>query len=1351
MASIFSGLRKAGGDPYVPAGVQDVETATHVILPGVGAFGSSIQLLRKTPGLEAALKKRILEERPTLCVCIGLQLLATSSDETLGVEGLGLIPVHVSTLPSDVVVPQQGWNKVTLDRDCKLLQEGYAYYSNTYCLKSVPLGWRAAISQHGAPFVAALEKGAVVATQFHPELSGQYGSSLIKRWLATSDTRHLPEVAAQKAFHFRSSNLTRRIIPCLDVRDGRVVKGVKFQNLTDAGDPALQAKAYEEQGADELTMLDVSATPEGRNTAVTTVKAIRECISLPLTVGGGISSLADAQRLLDAGADKVSINTAAVKNPDLIRELSTHFGSQCIVLAIDAMRDGESWRVVVRSGKEKTERDAIEWGVEGVQRGAGEILLTSMDRDGTRAGYDIELLRKMAERVSVPVIASGGASSSDHMAAALREGYASATLAASIFHYGDYTVQKVKDELLDKKFSIRPMEPATILSGFPESTNKPLQCLVPSVDIMNGSCVQLVGGKPEELKIDAGDPLPIAKRFSICGEMAVVDLDAAMNRGSNREIIKKILPFAKCRVGGGIRTVESALDWLNAGAASVVIGTAASPEFLAQLPRDRVVVALDAVHGEVVVDGWKTKTGRGVEERIAELAPYASRFLVTFVEREGRMQGIDVKAVQDLVNSANRFNAQITVAGGVTTERDITILDSLGVEAQVGMALYSGRLSLGSGLAAPLRSDRPDQLFPTVVCDEHKKVLGLVYSSRESIKEAVDSQKGVYHSRTRGIWRKGETSGNHQELLEIILDCDRDSLCFVVKQLGKGEFCHRSGFRSCFGLDSGLAKLMSTIISRSEAAPEGSYTKRLFDEPGLLDAKIREEANELAEAQGKEHVSEEAADLFYFALTACYRAKASLRDVEKVLDRRALKVIRRKGDAKKEFLKSSEPSPTPSPSPSPSLASEEEDVKLKQVTYLELIEGQRRDPVDDKAVVIAKEILEDVKIRREAAVLHHAKRFGDIKEGEKCYYFPEDLEKAFLGLPKEVQSMLRRTAQRIESFAESQKSSFVEMKTTIEGGNAGHSLAAVDVAGCYAPAGRYPLPSTVLMTAITARVAGCKQVWVASPHPVDVILGAAYIARVDGLLAVGGVQAIGAMAYGSGPVPPADAIVGPGNKFVTAAKSLIAGKVRIDMLAGPSECLVLADDSADPSLVAADLLAQAEHDVEASAILVSLSESFIPKLEHELNNQLRKLPTADTARKSLQRNGMVLLAKDQKMAVQICDFLAPEHLEIHCEEVEEWSKRLSHYGGLFCGSYAAEVFGDYGAGPNHTLPTGGSARSFGGLSFLTFTRVRTWMRIDDLSKAEQMMADAVMLAGLEGLHGHKRAAELRLQKIGNSK
>ena len=250
--------------------------------------------------------------------------------------------------------------------------------------------------------------------------------------------------------------LAKRIIPCLDVKNGRVVKGVNFVKLRDAGDPVEQAKVYDKEGADELVFLDITASHEKRKTMADVVRRIAECVFMPFTVGGGISELDDIRRLLSAGCDKVSINTAAVKSPQFIKEASGKFGSQCVVVAIDAKKAGPSrWEVYINGGRENTGIDALEWAEKVTGLGAGEILLTSMDYDGTKDGYDIELTKKISEAVSVPVIASGGCGNPEHIYQVVTEGKADAALAASIFHFREYSVRQAKEYLRDKGVSVR--------------------------------------------------------------------------------------------------------------------------------------------------------------------------------------------------------------------------------------------------------------------------------------------------------------------------------------------------------------------------------------------------------------------------------------------------------------------------------------------------------------------------------------------------------------------------------------------------------------------------------------------------------------------------------------------------------------------------------------------------------------------------------------------------------------------------------------------------------------------------------------------------------------------------------
>jgi phosphoribosyl-AMP cyclohydrolase / phosphoribosyl-ATP pyrophosphohydrolase len=419
--------------------------------------------------------------------------------------------------------------------------------------------------------------------------------------------------------------------------------------------------------------------------------------------------------------------------------------------------------------------------------------------------------------------------------------------------------------------------------------------IVPSIDLMDGQAVQLVGGRDKA--IDAGDPLPIAEQFRLAGDIAVIDLDAALGRGSNAVTIRKLLRVGPCRVGGGIRSVETGLEWLDAGAAKIILGTAAVPEILSQLPRERIIAALDADRDEVMVEGWRRATGQRLADRIVALRELVSGFLVTFIEREGRLGGLgelERQRAREIVDLAG--DARVTIAGGVTTAEDIGFLDGIGADAQVGMALYAGRLDLADAIAAPLTSDRSDGLWPTVVVDENGVALGLAWSSRESLREAVRTRRGVYQSRQRGLWIKGATSGATQELLRIDLDCDRDCLRFTVRQSGAG-FCHRKT-RTCWGPDGGIPALARRLLALRDSAPPGSYTRRLLSDPALLRAKLIEEAGELADATSAEHAAAEAADVVYFALVTAVRNGASLDLIEAELNRRARAVRRRPGDAK---------------------------------------------------------------------------------------------------------------------------------------------------------------------------------------------------------------------------------------------------------------------------------------------------------------------------------------------------------------------------------------------------------------------------------------------------------------------
>lgn len=386
--------------------------------------------------------------------------------------------------------------------------------------------------------------------------------------------------------------------------------------------------------------------------------------------------------------------------------------------------------------------------------------------------------------------------------------------------------------------------------------------IVPSIDLIGGKAVQLRRGREHVLSVD--DVTGLAERFGAVGEIAVIDLDAAMGNGDNEALVKRLCRIARCRVGGGVRSVEKARRLLAAGARSVIVGTAATPALLAELPRERTIVAVDARAGEVVDHGWTAGTGEGPVARAERLAPYCAGFLYTLVETEGMLQGIDVAAVRALVQAVPHH--AVTAAGGVTTLDDVVALDRAGADAQVGMALYTGRFTAAQAFAAALDWDKTGGLIPTIVQAPSGRVLMLAYSNRESLDRALTDRVGAYHSRSRGgLWIKGETSGHTQRLLWAEADCDRDTLIFHVEQTGAA--CHR-GTDNCFadGARGYDFHRLFEIVGERLAEPTGekpSYTRRLAADPAYLRTKLLEEAREFADDEGDDNLVWEAGDLLY--------------------------------------------------------------------------------------------------------------------------------------------------------------------------------------------------------------------------------------------------------------------------------------------------------------------------------------------------------------------------------------------------------------------------------------------------------------------------------------------------------
>lgn len=389
---------------------------------------------------------------------------------------------------------------------------------------------------------------------------------------------------------------------------------------------------------------------------------------------------------------------------------------------------------------------------------------------------------------------------------------------------------------------------------------------------------------------------------------------------------------------------------------------------------------------------------------------------------------------------------------------------------------------------------------------------------------------------------------------------------------------------------------------------------------------------------------------------------------------------------------------------------------------------------------VVKEVFAAVQADGDDAVRHYTEKFDKVCPAQ-FEVSKEQVKEAYAAVDKEALGAIKKAAANIERFARLQLASSKDFETQNDGVTLGQKTIPLESVGCYVPGGRYPLPSTALMTVIPAKVAGVKNIVVCSPKIAPATIVAADLAGANRIFSIGGIQAIAAMAFGTQSVPAVDKIVGPGNKYVAAAKKQAFGAVGIDFIAGPSEVMVIADDSADAGLVAADLLAQAEHDPLARSDLVTDSEEFARKVEEQVEKQLGALSTKEVARQSIA-NGTIVIVGSLSDAVVVANKLAPEHLEVQVKDADALLPSLKNYGSLFVGKYCAEVFGDYSSGTNHSLPTSGAARYTGGLSVRDFVKVVTYQRADRKPSAEMIDAAAV-LAKKEGLAGHENAARLR--------
>ena len=720
-----------------------------------------------------------------------------------------------------------------------------------------------------------------------------------------------------------------------------------------------------------------------------------------------------------------------------------------------------------------------------------------------------------------------------------------------------------------------------------------------------------------------------------------------------------------------------------------------------------------------------------------------------------------------------------------------------------------------------IQSDRPDGLFPTVVTDEHGICLGLVYSSEKSIEVALQSGCGVYQSRRHGLWIKGQESGNTQDLVSIVLDCDADALQFVVRQRGEGNhvllpyaffcslqslgFCHLKT-STCFGPYSGVSRLERTLQTRKESAPAGSYTARLFNEPKLLEAKIMEEASELCEATSKEDIAAEAGDLLYFALTKCVAAGVSMEDIEHNLDLKSAKVTRRKGDAKPQWADTvglqditNASTATTNGAPKQETVKEVASMPKEKEDPTGLLDGRiqmrsyNTTKTDDKTIQdalqrpsqrstdqimgIVHPIIKEIREGGDAAVLKYTYKFEkatSLKSPVIHAPFPKNL----MQLPKEIIEAIDISYENIRRFHAAQREEKPLQVETMPGVVCSRFSRPIERVGLYVPGGTAVLPSTALMLGVPAMVAGCKKIVIANPPRSDgtITPEIVYIAHkigAESIVLAGGAQAVAAMAYGTESISKVDKILGPGNQFVTAGKMIVSNDttagVSIDMPAGPSEVLVIADKTANPVFVASDLLSQAEHGTDSQVVLIAvdLTEEQLGAVEDELHAQANALPRKDIVRGAIEHS-VTLMVKDVEEAMVYSNAYAPEHLILQIENAASVVSLVQNAGSVFVGPWTPESVGDYSAGVNHSLrkpcslysssitslihllATYGYAKQYSGVNLSSFTKHIT---SSSLTKAGlKNVSGAVMqLAKVEELEAHRRAVSIRLEYMDGEK
>ncbi|KAJ3105696.1 trifunctional histidinol dehydrogenase [Phlyctochytrium planicorne] len=844
--------------------------------------------------------------------------------------------------------------------------------------------------------------------------------------------------------------------------------------------------------------------------------------------------------------------------------------------------------------------------------------------------------------------------------------------------------------------------------------------------------------------------------------------------------------------------VTSSIASLDGGASKVVFrfagaskeaATVFADNVLTCLPADRVMIHLDftdKTHMEVVevlaphVSGLVVKLAVDVSPFDGDSESDASSARKVFDRQQ--VHNLLKQLVAALSPDGFRRRLVIEFPNIAASTQLIAKLDKMSIDLLVPSDEFesvksakkgSNLIDIADAFSACLVTDRTDGLFPTMVVDEQRVSLGLAYSSIKSVAETIKTGQGVYQSRSRGLWYKGLTSGATQTVKKITFDCDKDTLQFVVDQKDPG-YCHLNT-RTCFGHDSGITALGSLLRSRKISAPKGSYTRRLFDNPNLLNSKIMEEAQELCEAETQEDIAWECADLLYFALAKCANHGVTLSDIERQLDRRSKKVTRRPGNAKPHvvFPKASETKSDASSAEAPKSVTSttlaapdaaEPKLEMKMAVHSlenipetsEAYQKLLKRPILKSEEIFSRvrPIISQVAKTGDKAITEFTQKFDNVKLESTVLKapFPEDMMK----IEDRVKAAIDTAYENIRKFHEAQLDRSVLEVETMPGVVCSRFYRPIERVGLYVPGGTAVLPSSTLMLGVPAKVAGCSEIVIASPPrkdgtPVPEVVYVASKVGASTIVLAGGAQAVAAMAYGTESVPKVDKICGPGNQYVTAAKMLLqndaSAMISIDMPAGPSELLVIADNNSTPSYVASDLLSQAEHGEDSQVVLVAvdITPEKLAAIEEQVKQQGLALPRCKIADVAISHS-YIIQVKSMKDAIKFSNDYAPEHLILHVDNPDSLIPDIVNAGSVFIGEWSPESCGDYASGTNHTLPTYGYARMYSGVNTTTFVKHITSQKLT--KEGLNAIGDTVTtLAEIEGLEAHRNAVAIRLKDI----